>query len=95
MPFDRAAYMRDYRVAVRAGEPTNIRGGPSRKAAPLADPPEASGVETPKAETLEPGAIPWVPLVALGLFVVVIIAVFYSSRSNGQEEDAERENSHV
>lgn len=86
MPFDRAAYMRDYRAAKRDGKPTTIRGGTSKKESPkVSGPTEAPSV---KKETHEPDASPWVPLVALLLFVVVIVAVFYfSSRGNGQEDD--------
>ena len=94
MPFDRAAYMRDYRAAVRAGEPTNIRGGPSRKAAPPANPPVTEG--TGGVEVQEGGeshAIPRVPLIALLPIIAIMVGIFwFSSRGNtGPHADQEQE----
>lgn len=94
MPFDRAAYMREYRSAVREGKPTNIRGGLSRKATPLADPPVAEG--TGGIELQEGGeshVVPWVPLIALLLIIAIMLGIFwFSSRGNtGPHADQEQE----
>ena len=93
MPFDRAAYMREYRSAVRDGKATNIRGGMSRKdsPSPSSDTKAPSAKkETPKTEAPETDANPWVSFGVLLFIVVVVVAVFYfNSRGNGQGKDDE------
>ena len=88
MPFDRAAYMREYRAAKRDGKPTTIRGGTPKKETLKAQ--GSTDAPSVKKETHEPDASPLVSLIVLVVIVAVIICVFYfNSRGNTQGRDEE------